>query len=172
MSAKKETRLPSNDQDGTARVAPNNRDISVPRNGEIARQTDNRCQDGDGSVYPIHDQTAAARVVRITRDTSVPAPFDEAIYATVRLIPRGRVASYGLVAALSGHPGAARATGGALHRNPYFGDVPCHRVVMANGTLPGEFAFGGREVQAAMLEAEGVTVTDFKVDMRVFGINQ
>lgn len=86
--------------------------------------------------------------------------FDESIYQTVRLIPRGNVATYGQIALMSGHKGAARAVGNALHVNPYFGDVPCHRVVNAQGRLAPSFAFGGADAQKRMLESEGVDVSD------------
>lgn len=54
--------------------------------------------------------------------------FDELVYAVVRQIPRGRVASYGQVALLCGNPRASRAVGWALRRNPAPGEeIPCHR---------------------------------------------
>ena len=69
--------------------------------------------------------------------------FYDKIYAAVCLIPRGRVATYGQVAALAGNGGAARAVGNALHKNPMPGVIPCHRVVNAQGRLAPHFAFGG-----------------------------
>lgn len=94
----------------------------------------------------------------------------EKIYAAVMQIPRGKVATYGQVAAMAGNPRMCRVVGNALHLNPYFGIVPCHRVVNAQGRLAEHFAFGGAEVQAEMLRAEGVVVTDGRVDLRKFGI--
>lgn len=65
--------------------------------------------------------------------------------------------------------GVWRQVGWALHVNPYPGAVPCHRVVMKDGSLTESFAFGGACVQRAMLESEGVEVgDDFKVDMKRF----
>ena len=104
-----------------------------------------------------------------------PITFDEKVYAAVRDIPRGCVMTYGHVALLCGVPRAARAVGRALHRNPYFGQghgdlsVPCHRVVNRMGRLAPAFGFGGPDVQRRLLEAEGVTVTDGHVDLRVYG---
>lgn len=93
------------------------------------------------------------------------------IYEAVRQIPVGSVMSYGQVAALAGNPGAARAVGFALHRNPEPGVIPCHRVVFADGRLASAFAFGGEGVQRALLEAEGVEfLPDGRVDMARFGI--
>lgn len=90
-------------------------------------------------------------------------PFSERVYAAVRKIPCGRVSTYGAVAAMAGSPNAARAVGNILHKNPYFGEVPCHRVVHADGRLAADFAFGGIGVQAQMLEQEGVAVKDGRV---------
>ena len=65
----------------------------------------------------------------------------EKIYAAVMTIPCGKVATYAQVAAMVGNPRLCRVVGNALHINPYFGEVPCHRVVSAQGRLSGEFAF-------------------------------
>jgi methylated-DNA-protein-cysteine methyltransferase-like protein len=93
----------------------------------------------------------------------------ELIYAVVRRIPQGKVASYGQVAALAGNPRWARAVGYALHRNPQPGVIPCHRVVMADGRMAPGFAFGGPDVQRALLEGEGVRFcADGRVDMAVY----
>ena len=67
----------------------------------------------------------------------------ERIYAVVRRIPRGRVATYGQVALLAGNPRWARVVGYALHVNPEPGIIPCHRVVNRNGEVSAAFAFGG-----------------------------
>ncbi|MBT1172076.1 MGMT family protein [Bifidobacterium sp. MA2] len=82
--------------------------------------------------------------------------FGERVYGVVRRIPRGRVATYGQVAALAGAPRAARFVGFALHANPEPGVIPCHRVVFRDGSMAPGFAFGGPERQRALLEAEGV----------------
>ena len=69
-------------------------------------------------------------------------------------IPRGRVMSYGGLAARIGHPRAARAVGTALARNPFPLIIPCHRTVQADGSLGG-FG-GGLKMKRALLEMEGV----------------
>ncbi len=69
-------------------------------------------------------------------------------------IPRGRVMSYGGLAASIGHPRAARAVGTALARNPFPLIIPCHRTVQADGSLGG-FG-GGLKMKRALLEMEGV----------------
>lgn len=91
--------------------------------------------------------------------------FAADVYKAVTEVPRGKVATYAQIALMSGHRGAARAVGNALHVNPYFGEVPCHRVVSASGRLAPDFAFGGANAQRQLLEAEGVIVIDGKVDL-------
>lgn len=84
----------------------------------------------------------------------------------VKRIPKGKVATYGQIAAMVGHPRAGRLVGNALHKNPEPGIIPCHRVVNRMGRLAPAFAFGGQEIQKALLEAEGVEVSaDYTVDM-------
>ncbi len=96
----------------------------------------------------------------------MPTAFTLRIYETVKQIPKGRVASYGQVAVLAGNPRGARGVGFALHRNPEPGVIPCHRVVFKDGSVCAGFAFGGPEVQRAMLVAEGVPfLPDGRVDM-------
>ena len=67
----------------------------------------------------------------------------EKIYAAVRLIPRGKVATYSQIAALVGNRNLRRYVGNALHKNPSNEVTPCHRVVNAKGFCSGSFAFGG-----------------------------
>lgn len=95
--------------------------------------------------------------------------FFESVYDAVSRIPRGMVSTYGDIAAMCGNPRMARQVGWALHVNPRPGEVPCHRVVFADGSLSYGFAFGGRDVQRALLEAEGVEVApDYKTDLKKF----
>ena len=83
--------------------------------------------------------------------------FDK-VYAAVRLIPRGSVATYGQI---------ARVVGYALHVNPEPGVIPCHRVVKRDGEVSSAFAFGGANRQAELLKAEGVGfLDDSHVDMK------
>ena len=92
--------------------------------------------------------------------------FFEKVYAAIRLIPRGKVATYGDIARMTGAPRAARQVGWALHSNPRPGVNPCHRVVFADGSLTDGFAFCGRDIQRAMLEEEGVEVgEDYRVNL-------
>ncbi|MDE6586683.1 MAG: MGMT family protein [Clostridia bacterium] len=94
----------------------------------------------------------------------------EDVYEVVKKIPKGKVASYGQVARAAGYPRASRQVGWALHCNPQPGVIPCHRVVFADGRICDGFAFGGREVQKALLEDEGVQFAeDYKIDLKKFG---
>lgn len=95
--------------------------------------------------------------------------FFESVYKVVQQIPAGKVLSYGDVARLAGNPKMSRQVGWALHVNPEQGIIPCHRVVFKDGSLTNGFAFGGIEIQRAMLVEEGVEVSrDFKIDMKKF----
>ena len=87
------------------------------------------------------------------------------IYEAVKRIPYGRVATYSQVAELAGDRKMARAVGNALHKNPDPDGIPCFRVVNAKGELAGAFAFGGAGVQAKLLAAESVEVTNDRVDL-------
>jgi len=88
--------------------------------------------------------------------------WDRRVLAGVRTIPHGTTASYGEVARRIGAPGAARAVGGAVGRNPIGLLVPCHRVIAGDGTLGGYGGswFGGREellgLKERLLELEGL----------------
>lgn len=86
------------------------------------------------------------------------APFDRKVWLACAQIPRGQVRTYGWVAARIGRPGAARAVGGALGRNPFAPVVPCHRVVGADGRLTGYSGPGGIARKRRLLRAEGASL--------------
>ena len=92
------------------------------------------------------------------------------IYEAVKQIPRGKVATYGQIAALAGNPRMSRAVGNALHKNPDPDGIPCYRVVNSKGELADEFAFGGKDIQKDLLEADGIEVKNGKVDLKVYGM--
>ena len=85
----------------------------------------------------------------------VPA-FHRRVYEAARAIPPGMTLSYGEIAARVGAPGAARAVGQALGRNPFPIVVPCHRVLAAGGKIGGFSAQGGIATKRRMLAIEGV----------------
>lgn len=119
----------------------------------------------DGSV-PEED---VKRMIAESYDLITDTP-SKRIYEAVKKIPKGRVATYGQVAALAGDKNMARAVGNALHRNPDPDTIPCYRVVNSKGELAGEFAFGGPGAQQRLLEADGIEVTDGKVDLKKYGM--
>lgn len=90
--------------------------------------------------------------------------WDRIVLAEVREIPLGSTASYGEIARRIGRPGAARAVGGAVGRNPVSLLIPCHRVIAGDGTLGGYGGdgWGDREellrIKRDLLLREGVTV--------------
>ena len=92
------------------------------------------------------------------------------IYEAVKRIPKGHVATYGKIAEMAGDSRMARAVGNALHKNPDPEHIPCFRVVNAKGELAGTFAFGGEDVQAELLRADGVEVINGRINLEKYGI--
>lgn len=108
-------------------------------------------------------------MLAIVREEPHVGDFNSRVYAAVRDIPRGKVATYGQVAIMIGAPRCARLVGYALHSNPEPGVIPCHRVVFKDGSVAPGFAFGGPDAQRMLLADEGVCFTpDGKVDMGRF----
>ncbi len=89
--------------------------------------------------------------------------FYDLVYQVVRLIPKGRVTSYGAIANYLGTKGSSRMVGYAMQacgrEQP---PVPAHRVVNRQGLLTAKFHFGG-DLMAEMLRSEGVAVKDDQV---------
>jgi methylated-DNA-protein-cysteine methyltransferase-like protein len=98
------------------------------------------------------------------------AGFSLRVYDVVRRIPRGRILSYGAVAALLGSPRAARGVGTALAALPDDTDVPWWRVVNRNGRISISNLHHGATLQRALLEGEGVVFDGSgQADFRRFG---
>lgn len=90
--------------------------------------------------------------------------FYDQVYQVVRLIPKGRVSSYGAIAAYLGTRGSSRMVGYAMNAaHTTFPPVPAQRVVNRNGLLTGKFHFGSADMMQQLLENEGVKVEDDKV---------
>jgi methylated-DNA-protein-cysteine methyltransferase-like protein len=83
-------------------------------------------------------------------------PFSEQVYTLVRQVPRGRVVSYGAVAALLGKPRAARAVGQALRALPDENDVPWWRVVNQAGGVSSRPVVNAKPLQEALLRRERI----------------
>lgn len=86
------------------------------------------------------------------------SPFEQAVWRACAAIPKGQVRTYGWIARKIGKPGAARAVGGALGKNPFAPTVPCHRVIGADGRLTGYSGAGGIARKRRLLKAEGAAL--------------
>ena len=98
--------------------------------------------------------------------TSIPdknKDFFESVYAVVRLIPEGRVSSYGAIARSLGSSRSSRMVGWAMNACHELTDVPAHRVVNRNGMLTGKMHFGDPNRMQELLEKEGVQVKEDQV---------
>lgn len=94
----------------------------------------------------------------------------EKIYEQVKKIPYGKVATYGQIAMLAGNPHWSRVVGYALHANPDPALIRCYRVVNRFGEVSSAFAFGGKNQQIELLQAEGVAVDENgRVDLKKYG---
>lgn len=90
--------------------------------------------------------------------------FFEKVYEVVRLIPYGRVTSYGAIANYLGTGGSSRMVGWAMNASHNANDnIPAHRVVNRIGMLTGKHHFGGPDVMQQLLENEGIKVLDDKI---------
>jgi methylated-DNA-[protein]-cysteine S-methyltransferase len=123
----------------------------------------------DGDVHALEgcddevaielDEYFAGRRTRFTMPVDlsfVDAGFPRAVYELLhRDVPFGETVSYGELAEMAGHPGAARAVGNAMSRNPVPIVVPCHRVVAAGGRI-GAYGPSGVAAKRMLLALEGV----------------
>ncbi len=90
--------------------------------------------------------------------------FFEQVYDVVRLIPKGKVTSYGAIARSLGAAGSARMVGWAMNNSHNCTDfVPAHRVVNRNGLLTGKHHFAGPDIMQQLLENEGIAVINDKI---------
>lgn len=109
-------------------------------------------------------------LMHLDRPSSVmrnPSSFELEVYEALKRIPKGKVTTYGQIAKFLGKPGASRAVGNALNRNPHAPKVPCHRVVTSVGLIGG-YAFGPQK-KIEILKKEGIVVEKGKVDLKKFG---
>ena len=122
----------------------------------------------DGNL-PAHAVTAVGALQRYLADAGddlsvlqldfgIVTDFNAAIYRALRAVPRGETVTYGDLAKRVGSPGAARAVGMAMGRNPWPVIVPCHRVLAAGAKMGGFSAPGGTVTKERLLALEGVAV--------------
>lgn len=90
------------------------------------------------------------------------------LFELLREIPKGKVTTYGQLAWMLGNRYYARAVGNMLHANPDGEKYPCYKVVNSKGKLTENYVFGGIEKQKERLEADGIKVVDYKVDIEKY----
>jgi len=94
--------------------------------------------------------------------------FFSDVYDVVRLIPTGRVCSYGAIANYLGSKRSSRMVGWAMNASHKFDDIPAHRVVNRNGMLTGKHHFQQPNLMQELLEKEGVAIReDIVVDFNI-----
>lgn len=90
--------------------------------------------------------------------------FYDQVYEVARLIPKGRVTSYGAIAAYLGTKGSSRMVGYAMNlAHTTFPPVPAHRVVNRQGLLTGKYHFGTPDLMQQLLENEGIEVENDRI---------
>lgn len=99
------------------------------------------------------------RAFDVPVDLRLATPFQRRVLQAALGIPRGQTATYADIARRIGQPGAARAVGQALGRNPVPIVVPCHRVLASDGSLRGYSGGGGVRTKARLLALEGVRLS-------------
>jgi methylated-DNA-[protein]-cysteine S-methyltransferase len=80
--------------------------------------------------------------------------FSQSVWRACAEIPKGETRTYGWIAKRIGQPGSARAVGRALGANPFAPVIPCHRVVLSDGSLGGYSARGGIKAKQRLLKQE------------------
>jgi len=92
-----------------------------------------------------------------------PDNFFNKVYEVTKLIPFGRVTSYGAIAKYLGAAKSARMVGWAMNASHNKDDIPAHRVVNRNGLLTGKLHFDGTNLMQQLLENEGVIIKENQV---------
>jgi len=101
---------------------------------------------------------------RIAREMKNYPDFYVKVWKACFKIPPGKTLTYSQLARKIGAPGAARAVGAALSRNPFAPIIPCHRVIRTDGKMGGYSGVGGIEKKLKMLEYEKEAKKDASVD--------
>ena len=94
--------------------------------------------------------------------------MEKQVYEFLRTIPKGKVVTYGQIAEYLGNKKLARTVGNILHKNPDVDKYPCYKVVNSKGYLSKNYSFGGIKKQKEKLEADGILVTNYKVDLEKY----
>jgi len=91
--------------------------------------------------------------------------FNERCYAVLKKVPRGKVTTYKEIARVL-HSKGYRAVGNAMNKNPHTPYVPCHRVILSDGSIGG-FASGVKK-KIKMLKKEGIKIKNKRIDLRKY----
>lgn len=89
--------------------------------------------------------------------------FFQSVWDIVRLIPAGKVTTYGHIAKVLGTPKSSRMVGWAMNASHRFPDIPAHRVVNRNGLLTGKMHFSSPELMEQRLKTEGISVVNDQI---------
>ena len=89
--------------------------------------------------------------------------FFERVYEIAKLIPFGKVTTYGAIAKALGSGRSARMVGWAMNASHNLDDIPAHRVVNRNGLLTGKHHFEGTNLMQQLLESEGIVVENNQI---------
>ena len=89
--------------------------------------------------------------------------FKQQVFEIIRMIPKGRVTTYGAIAKALGTARSARMVGWAMNASHHLEDVPAHRVVNRKGLLSGKHHFSGTNLMQQLLENEGIEVIDNQI---------
>lgn len=92
----------------------------------------------------------------------------EKVFNYLLEIPKGKVVTYKQIAIFLGNKNLSRVVGNILHNNPDENKYPCYKVVNSKGMLSKNFRFGGIEKQKEKLEAEGIEVKNYMVDLKKY----
>lgn len=95
--------------------------------------------------------------------SQVNSDFFELVYEIVKLIPHGKVTSYGAIANYLGSARASRMVGWAMNAAHKFPEIPAHRVVNRKGLLTGKMHFGDATRMQTLLEAEGIEILNDQI---------
>lgn len=129
---------------------------------ESLRQVEQRgfiLQERQQSVTPVIDELTTyfagdRRAFDLEVDLEGVTAFTRSVLRATSYVPYGKVTTYGEIATMINRPGASRAVGNALGRNPVPVVIPCHRVVLANGSMG--WYTGGPHIKETLLDIEGV----------------
>lgn len=123
---------------------------------EAARALPSFVRDAAKQIF-AHLAGAPRELARIPLDLGAVSAFEEKIYRALQDVPSGQTTTYGALARAVGSPGASRAVGRAMAKNPVPLLVPCHRVLAAGGNPGGFSAYGGLVTKERLLAVEGAT---------------